>query len=74
MDEQKIKTRLVAENEEFKNIFKEHQIYEHELDKFQNMSFLSEEDSSKMKEIKRKKLVLKDRMYRMMADFRKTLP
>lgn len=73
MDEQEIKTRLVAENAEFKSIFMEHQIYEHELNKFQNMSFLTDEDSLKMKEIKRKKLALKDKMYRMMADFRNTL-
>lgn len=73
MDEKTIKTRLLAENDEFRNVHEQHQIYEQELDRYKNKSFLTDEESLRMKEIKLKKLSLKDRMYAMMADFRKSL-
>ena len=73
MDEQEIKARLVAENDEFRAIFEQHQAYEQELNRFQNKTFLTEKETLSMKEIKHKKLVLKDKMYRMMNDFRKSL-
>jgi hypothetical protein len=41
--------------------------------RYKNKSFLTDEESMRMKEIKLKKLSLKDRMYAMMADFRKSL-
>jgi uncharacterized protein YdcH (DUF465 family) len=72
MDEQTIKTRLLAENDEFRNVHEQHQKYEQELDRYKNKSFLTDEESMRMKEIKLKKLSLKDRMYAMMADFRKS--
>jgi len=73
MDEQQIKARLVAESEEFRTIFEQHQAYEQELNRYQNKSFLTEKETLNMKEIKHKKLALKDKMYRMMNDFRKSL-
>lgn len=72
MDEQKIKTRLVAESDEFRTIFEEHQTHEQELNRLQNKSFLTEEETQTVKELKRRKLILKDKMYRMMDDFRKS--
>lgn len=73
MDEQTIKTRLLAENDEFRKVSEQHQLYEQELDQYKNKSFLTEEESLRMKEIKVKKLSLKDKMYAMMSDFRKSL-
>ena len=72
MDEQEIKARLAAENEEFKAIFEEHQNCKRELDGYKKKSFLTDEESERMKELKRRKLTLKDRMYRMMDEFRKS--
>ena len=73
MDEQKIKARLAAENKEFRAIFEEHQTCERELSRFSNKSFLTDEESAMVKELKRKKLTLKDRMYLMMDEFRKSV-
>lgn len=73
MDEQEIKARLVAESDEFRAIFEQHQACEQDLNRFQNKSFLTEKEILSMKEIKHKKLVFKDKMYRMMNDFRKSL-
>jgi uncharacterized protein YdcH (DUF465 family) len=72
MDEQEIKDRLIAQNEEFRAIYEEHQTCEQELDGFQNKSYLTDEDNLKVKELKRRKLTLKDKMYRMMDQFRKS--
>jgi len=73
MDEQEIKARLAAENEEFKAIFEEHQTCERELSRFKDKSFLTDEESGVVKELKRKKLILKDKMYLMMDEFRKSV-
>ena len=72
MDEQTIKDRLVAESEEFRAIYEEHQTCERELDRFQNKSYLTDEENLRVKELKRRKLTLKDKMYRMMDRFRKS--
>lgn len=73
MDENELKERLIRENEEFKKLHEEHQAYEKKLEKFKEKSFLTEEEKLEEKELKKRKLALKDRMYVMMAVFRKSL-
>lgn len=72
MDEKELKELLIRENAEFKRLYEEHQSYEKKLGSFADKSFLTEEEKLEEREIKKRKLALKDRMYVMMAEFRKS--
>lgn len=63
MDEKKIRDRLLKENPEFKTVFKQHQEIDIKLGKISQKSFLSEEEKLEEKELKKKKLILKDKIY-----------
>lgn len=54
--------RLTAENEEFRRLREEHQGYEHELAELQARPFLSADQQWRMSELKKLKLMAKDRM------------
>ncbi len=73
MDEQELKERMLRESGEFRKIYEEHQGYEQELAEIKLRNFLTEAEKLREKELKKKKLLLKDEMYRMMADFRKSV-
>jgi len=73
MEEKELKKLMLKKSEEFRKVHKQHQKYEKELEKFKGKSFLTEEEKLKEKELKKKKLALKDRMYFMMTEFRKSL-
>lgn len=73
MDEQKLKEMLIADNEEFKKLYEEHKKHEARLKAFASRTVLSEAEKLEEKEIKKKKLALKDRMYRIMAEYRRSL-
>jgi uncharacterized protein YdcH (DUF465 family) len=70
MDEQALKERMLRENADFRKLHEEHQECEKRLDILQIKSFLSELEKLEEKELKKRKLTLKDRMYLMMAEFR----
>jgi uncharacterized protein YdcH (DUF465 family) len=70
MDEQALKERMLRENADFRKLHEEHQECEKRLDILQIKSFLSEQEKLEEKELKKRKLTLKDRMYLMMAEFR----
>jgi uncharacterized protein YdcH (DUF465 family) len=72
MDENQLKQLLLSESPEFKKIYTEHQACEKKLDLFKTKSFLTEEEMLEEKEVKKQKLSLKDRMYRLMAEYRKS--
>jgi uncharacterized protein len=69
MNEQELKDTLVRENGEFRKILEEHRSCELELDRIREKTHLTEADDVAEREIKKRKLALKDRMYRIMADF-----
>lgn len=69
MDEQAIRELLLQESEEFRNLYEEHQRCERQLAELSRRNFLSEDDRLKEKELKKKKLLLKDEMYRMIIDY-----
>lgn len=69
MKEEKIKEILLQQDEDFKKIFLEHQQCEQALSELWAKSFLSEEDKLREKQLKKKKLKLKDEMYRMIIQF-----
>jgi uncharacterized protein YdcH (DUF465 family) len=73
MDEDELKERLLKENQAFKKLFKEHQSYEKKLEKLTSKSFLTDEEVLEEKDLKKRKLALKDRMYLLMTEFRKSL-
>jgi uncharacterized protein YdcH (DUF465 family) len=73
MEEKELKELMLEKSEEFRKVYKQHQKYEKELERFKEKSFLTEEEKLKEKELKKKKLALKDRMYFMMTEFRKSL-
>jgi uncharacterized protein YdcH (DUF465 family) len=74
MDEKEIKERLLKENEEFRKAFDEHQKLEKKLAKFQAKSFLSEAEKWEERQLKKNKLILKDKMYYLMTEYKKSFP
>ncbi|MDI6698771.1 MAG: DUF465 domain-containing protein [Candidatus Saccharicenans sp.] len=70
MTEEKIKEILLKNNENFRKIHQEHQQCEQSLDQLRSKSFLTEEERLQEKMLKKKKLKLKDEMYRMILEYR----
>jgi uncharacterized protein YdcH (DUF465 family) len=54
--------RLLAENEEFRKLREEHQGHERELDALKARPFLSTDQEWRVSEVKKLKLMAKDRM------------
>ncbi len=73
MEEKELKELLTKENEEFKVAYDRHQKCKKELDKLEKKGFQTDQDRLKERELKKKKLVLKDKMYVIMAKYRKSL-
>ena len=57
-----LKKELFESDEEFRALFEEHQRFEQRLEELIEKSLLSEEDELEEKQLKRQKLLLKDRM------------
>ena len=72
MDELEVKTLLLKENAEFRRAHDDHQACEKAIDAIRGKGRLSPADADKERELKKKKLALKDRMYRLMADYLRT--
>lgn len=73
MDEEALKELMIARNEEFKRLHEEHKKHEERLRAFEARDSLSESEKIEEREIKKRKLALKDRMYRIMTEYRKSL-
>jgi uncharacterized protein len=71
MDEKALKELMLKENADFRKLYDDHQACEKRLEGLQRKSFLNEEETLEVRELKKRKLALKDRMYLMMAEFRK---
>lgn len=67
-----LKQELIASNENFRNLFEEHQRLERRLIELQEKTLLAEEDELEEKQIKRQKLHLKDQMEAILRDHRET--
>ncbi|MFW6159815.1 MAG: DUF465 domain-containing protein [Acidobacteriota bacterium] len=74
MEEKRLKEILLKESDEFKKAYQEHQVYEKELEKLAQKDFLTPQEELKEKELKKKKLVLKDKMYILMSRYNKSHP
>jgi len=73
MREEELKKLLLKENEEFRKANKLHQQYEKKLEKLKTKSYLTESERQEEKELKKKKLILKDKMYFLMSEYKKFL-
>jgi len=72
MDEKELMEILIRDNPEFKRAYEEHRMCKKSLEALNSKPFLSEAEQIEEKELKKKKLTLKDSMYRMMLEYRKT--
>lgn len=73
MDEVMLRQRLSQESPEFRKVLDLHREYETRLQELSDKAYLNEEEDREQKEIKKKKLVLKDRMYFLMTQYQKSL-
>lgn len=72
MDEQALKELLLRENAEFRRAHDDHQACEKALDAIRGKAYLSPAEADEVRELKKRKLALKDRMYRLMSDHTRT--
>lgn len=73
MDEMAVKARLLEESQEFHKAFEQHRKLEEKLAELRASNYLTEEEKLEEKQMKKEKLLLKDKMYRMMSEFRKSI-
>jgi len=66
-----LRERLMLENAEFRKLAAEHQACDQQLTELESKHYQSEEDKLTQKNLKKKKLALKDQMYAMMQEYRK---
>lgn len=71
MDERQLKEFLLQENEKFRQAYEEHQRLEKELDELIKKGYLTAAEELKEKQLKKRKLALKDQMYMIMENYRK---
>ena len=62
MDERAVKEYLMKTDQKFRELANEHQRFEQELEQFSGKSFLTPDEQVQRTVIKKKKLVLKDKM------------
>jgi uncharacterized protein YdcH (DUF465 family) len=62
MNQETLIERLMAENAEFRRLRTEHQNYDHELETIKETSTFSADQQWRMSELKKRKLMAKDRM------------
>ena len=62
--------RLIRENAEFRKLAAEHQACDQQLTELENKHYQSEEEKLAQKNLKKKKLALKDQMYAIMQKYR----
>jgi len=70
MKNMNLKDRLKRENKDFQKASELHQKYEKELENYKNKKYMTEDEKLHEKEIKKKKLRLKDKMYLLMEEYK----
>ena len=70
MDEMSLKELLLKKHEEFKNVYEQHKRCDGELEKLLKKNYPTEREQVSIRELKKKKLVLKDRLYHIMSDYK----
>jgi uncharacterized protein YdcH (DUF465 family) len=72
VDESLIKERLLAENPEFRRLLDEHHAHDRALGEIEARSFPTSEDQLREKDLKKRKLLIKDKMALLIQDYRKS--
>jgi uncharacterized protein YdcH (DUF465 family) len=72
MNEQELKEILIRENGDFRKVFEEHRTCELELEKLRLKTHVTEADALAERDLKKRKLALKDRMYQLMLEHGKS--
>ena len=72
MDLQEVKNRLMATNEEYSRLAKEHSQYAQQLDALSSQPHLTENERFEEVTLKKRKLSLKDQMERILQQYIKT--
>jgi uncharacterized protein YdcH (DUF465 family) len=73
MGETELKQALLQKNKDFRDVVNLHQKYDNQLEKLKSKNYLSENEKLKIRDLKKKKLALKDKMYAMMTEYKKSL-
>ena len=68
-----LRHQLLESDEEYRQLYTEHQGYEQRLERLNQKPLFSEEDELESKSIKRHKLFLKDRMQTILRSQRETV-
>lgn len=68
MDEKQLKELLLRENAEFRKAHDDHQSCEKALEAIRAKPHLTEAEADEERELKKRKLALKDRMYHIMLE------
>ncbi len=71
---EKIKEILLVENEEFREIARKHRELDEEIEKLTKKRYLTSEEELKEAELKKQKLMLKDKMLKFIEEYRKMHP
>jgi uncharacterized protein len=66
MDENELKELLARKNPDFRRALEEHRACETALEGLRAKPFLTDAETLEVKELKKRKLALKDRMYQLM--------
>lgn len=69
LESKELMESLRKENKEFRNLEEKHKEYEARLDQFKKRLFLTPNQEFSEQEIKKKKLLIKDRMAEIIRDF-----
>ncbi len=70
MKDEEVQQRLLAENEEFRQLKEEHNWFHRKVEDLDKKSFLTPTERQQREELKKKKLALKDKMEAIMAAYR----
>jgi uncharacterized protein YdcH (DUF465 family) len=73
LGEAELREKLMSSNDEFRRLAKEHQSYARELEKLSTRPYLNVEERLQEINLKKRKLLLKDRMQSMVSQYRKRL-
>lgn len=67
-----VRDELIRENQNFKNLVRQHQTYEKRLTELAQLTYPNDDELLEESTIKKKKLLVKDEIYAMMEDYTKS--
>lgn len=71
LKDEEIRDILLRENAEFRDLYEEHQRLERRLQELTEKRYLTPDEQEEERQIKKRKLFIKDRMYALIATYRR---